>query len=433
MFPRISGKSRCVVACLLLLHGTARAQAGAPVDTLNLSLKKTEEIFLSKNLQLLAQHYNVEAGKALVQQAKLWDNPELNTDQNVYSNKRFFEHGRDEATGNPVGQYFIQVQQLIRTAGKRGKLIKMAQTSADIDQWQFSDVLRNLKQQLRVDFYTIHQLLLTREVYGQEQRQLDKLLTGMKGQLEAGNIARKDYLRIQALEISLQQDAMDNAKKLNDVQAEMRTLLQITDGSFIRPDIAGKDIPTVTALNMEELVDAAKNNNAAYRLQQLQLQYQARNLSYQKALAVPDVTVAPSYDHNSNYTPHYVGIGINLPLPVFNRNQGNIKNAAYQVKQQEATLQSAETELRNAIGSAYAKYLAARQMVTGKQESFFADYSQLYYNVVESYKQRQLSLVEFIDYFQAYKDIREKQLELELSLQQAKEEVNFLAGQDIIQ
>jgi cobalt-zinc-cadmium efflux system outer membrane protein len=43
-------------------------------DTLRLDLPSLEKRFLDSNLLLLASHYNVDAQKALIQQAKLWDN-----------------------------------------------------------------------------------------------------------------------------------------------------------------------------------------------------------------------------------------------------------------------------------------------------------------------------------------------------------------------
>ncbi len=60
-------------------------------DTLHLSVPEAEKLFLQNNLFVLAQHYNVDINKALVQQARYWDNPVLNTDQNIYDGK-FFRH-----------------------------------------------------------------------------------------------------------------------------------------------------------------------------------------------------------------------------------------------------------------------------------------------------------------------------------------------------
>lgn len=423
----------CIACCMCLAQpGITKAQAGnAQPDTLRLTLKETEKVFFEKNLQLLAAHYNVQADSALIQQAKLWDNPVLNTDQNIYSNNNWFEHGKNP-DGTPKGQYYIQVQQLIQTAGKRGKQIKLAATNATITQWQFNDLMRNLKMQLRSDFYTIYQLENNRELYRQEQEQTNTLLKAMTNQLTAGNIARKDYLRVQALLIGLQQDATDNDKQLSDMQSELKTMLQITGETYVKPVMESGTIPAMPSQNLEDLVTTARQNNAAYQLQKLQVQYQQQNLSLQKAMAVPDLTLGPNYDQSSNYTPHYVGLGISLPLPVFNRNQGNIKSARYQVKQEETNMQLVDQQLQNDVLNAWKKLQYTLQLSTNAQDAFYSDYSKLYTNIVESYKQRQISLIEFIDYFGAYKDIRQKQIQQELNVQLAKEELNRQVGTDIV-
>ncbi len=430
MFKKLLVQSLFTGFCACaVLPGTVLAQS-AP-DTLTLDIKKAETIFLEKNLLLLAQHYNVEAGKALIGQAKLWDNPTLVTDQNIYSNNKFFEHGA-YPDGTPYGQYFIQVSQLIKTAGKRGKQINMARTNAEINEWQFKDVMRNLKYELHSDFYTVAKLQAMQQLYNEELLQLQKLTDGMNAQYKAGNVAKKDVLRVHALLIGLQQDAIENDKQLDDIQAELKSLLQISGNTFVKAQSEGIAIPSMPDAPVLQLVDLARQGNTTYQLQQLQLKYQQQNLAYQKALAVPDVTLAPSFDKNSNYTPNYVGMGISLPLPLINRNQGNIKSARWQIKAEEATTQNAEIELSNNVLSAYNKLKYTVQLLSGMQQDFYDDYDKLYGNIVESFKNRQISMVEFIDYFDAYKDTRQKQLQQQLNLQLAKDELNMQVGTDVV-
>ncbi|WP_118976313.1 TolC family protein [Taibaiella koreensis] len=413
-----------------LLLGTQPVQAQSRTDTLSLTLKQTERIFLEKNLELLAQHYNIEASKALVQQARLWDDPTLTTDQNVYSNNKWFEHGTNP-DGTPKGQFFVQVQQLIKTAGKRGKQISMAQTGVNISQWRFTELMQHLKFQLRSDFHTLVQLQAVQDLYTEQDRQLDQLLAGMTGQFSAGNIARKDLLRVQALQVNLKQQMADNLKQIEDSQSELKTLLQITGDTVLHPIPEVQSGQLRPSLNVASLVDTAKENNATYQLGQLQVQYQRQNLAFQKALAVPDVTVGPSYDHNSNYTPHYVGLGLSLPLPILNGNRGNIKAARWQVKQEETNLSQADVRLQNDVASAYKKYQYTLQLQTGAHQDFYADYKKLQENIAESFRQRQISLLEFIDYFNDYEEVRTKQLQLQLDTQLAKEELNLQLGADI--
>ncbi|MBS1782077.1 MAG: TolC family protein [Bacteroidetes bacterium] len=406
-------------------------QAFLVADTLRFDLKDAERIFFEKNLQLVAQHYQVEADKAIVQQARLWDNPMLVTDQNIYSNHQFFEH-RKNPDGTYGGQYYFQLQQLIKTAGKRSKTIRIAQTNAQISEWQFRDLMRNLKLQFRTDFYTIAQLISNQNLYDQQLVQLDKLLIGMKAQFQAGNVARKDLLRIQALQMSTQKDALDNARQLMDLQTDLKNLLLINGNVFLLPLVKEESRKPFSELQIESLISKAQDQNPEYHLRQLQLLYQNQNLSLQKALAIPDVILSPNFDKNSNYTPNYFGFGISFDLPFLNRNQGNIKSTKWLVKAEETNVQQAEVELKNGVLAAYQKLYYTQKFSDINAKDFYQNYGSLYDNIVESYRLRQINLIEFIDYFEAYKETMQKEMEQKLHQQLAEEELNYQVGTDIL-
>ena len=177
--------------------------------------------------------------------------------------------------------------------------------------------------------------------------------------------------------------------------------------------------------NLESLVNSALKSNPNYLLQQWQTTYQQQNLSYQKALQTPDITLGPNFDRNSNFAPNYVGLGVSLPLPVFNKNKGNIKSAQANIKQQETLTQNAETELRNNISNAYRKLLLSIELNNSSQKAFYQDYATIYNNMLQSYKDRQINLLEFLDFFNDYTDSQKKLLDQQLNLQLAKEELQY--------
>lgn len=412
---------------------TSHAQS-APPDTITLRLPEIEKRFLDSNLLLLAAHFNVDAQKALVQQARLWDNPVLTTDQVIAAGGRFFPYGKN-ADGSFRGQYYAQVQQLIKTAGKRNKLISLANTNVKLSEWQLQDVLRNLRYQLRIDYFTILQQLETGKVYTNQLAQLQKLLNGMQVQLGAGNISQKDFLRIQNLVISLEQDLTELNRSLADTEADLKTLLGIRENVFLKPGDRFQAKPgTETTLIADQglLYENARKNNPYYQLQVTQTLYQQQNLDYQKALRIPDITLGPNFDRNSNYTPNYVGLGISLPLPILNKNQGNIRSAAFTVKQQQTVTANAETELLNNITNAYTKLLLSVKQNSGSQPGFYEKYHTLYGNVVQSYQQKQISLLEFLDFFNDYTASQQRLLQQQLTLQLAKEALNYQLGTDMI-
>ena len=395
-------------------------------DTVSLSLPQAEKIFLEKNLALLAQQYNIDINRALTQQARYWDNPVLNTDQNIYDGK-FFRHD------NENGQFFIQVQQLIKTAGKRNKLIQLANDQVLTAQQQFTDLLRNLKYLLRSDFASLFQLLQTSKIYSAEMSSVEQLVKGMDAQLQSGNISQKDNLRLKALLYSLQSDQADLQRQVADLQTELHTLLQLDAKIFIVASIpAAVKADSLSQLDLQQLLDSAKVNRPDAQLAQTNLSVQQHNLSYQKALAVPDVNVGVEYDQRSNYTNNYYGLAISLPIPILNRNKGNINAAQISIKQAQAGLEQIQNQVEQEVTTAYNKLQTVYRLKQGTSADLQTKYDQLLQNVLQSYQQRQVGLLEFLDFFGAYKDARLKQLQQETNLRNAVEEINLSTGKDII-
>src|SRR6478609_4549422 len=106
-------------------------------DTLTLSLQQTDSLFLSNNLLLLAAKYKVDGSKALVQQAKIWDNPSFTSEWNLYNPQKdqFFDVGS-------TGQKAFGVDQVISMAGKRNKKVALAKANAQYTELEFYELMR---------------------------------------------------------------------------------------------------------------------------------------------------------------------------------------------------------------------------------------------------------------------------------------------------
>ena len=406
---------------LLLASVTVKAQTP---DSVRVTLADAEHIFLQKNLSLLAQQYNVDISKALVQQARYWDNPVLNTDQNVYDGK-FFRHNKD------FGQVYVQLQQVIKTAGKRNKLIRLANDDVLSAQQQFNDLLRNLRFVLRNDFSTLNLQFKTWRLYTSEIASLEKLAAGMDAQLQAGNISQKDNIRVKALLYSLQADAADIQRQIGDTEKEFAVLLQISgDSVFIpqRDDAVNISIP----LPLAALLDSAKNNRPDVLLAQTNLLSQQHNLIYQKALVVPDLTIGAEYDQRSSYVNNFWGLGISLPLPLLNKNKGNIKAAQVSIQQADVQVQQVQGAVQQDVIASYHKLLGIQRLQKTIAPDFIDKYNQLMKNMVQSYQDKQVGLLEFIDFFDGWKEAVTKQLEQQTTLVNAAEELNYSIGTTII-
>ncbi len=420
---------KLILVLFINVPGWLAAQQ-VPTDTLHLSIPKAEEIFLQKNLTLLANQYNVDINKALVQQSKVWDNPVLNTDQNIYDGK-FFRH--TTVNGQQYGQVYIQVQQLIRTAGKIKKQTQLAQDNVMGAQAQFNDVMRNLKYVLTTDLNGLAQLQNIASIYSSEMQTMQTLVKGMDQMLQLGDISQKENIRIKALLFSMQSDYSDNQRQQIDLQKEIAQLLQLNDNVWVLADAGQSFInQQVDDLVITNLQDTALHNRPDLSFATTQSIFQQHNIAYQKALAKPDVTVGLEYDQNSSYIRNLYGLGISLPINIFNKNKGNIAAAQFAYKQSGTVVQQVKSQVNKEVFAAWQKLNNATAMLNSTNSQLQDNYDVIMKNMTDSYRKREVGLTEFIDFFDAYRDTRIKQWQQVTNQRNAAAELNFTTSQNII-
>lgn len=80
----------------------------------------------------------------------------------------------------------------------------------------------------------------------------------------------------------------------------------------------------------------------------------------ERAQAVPNVTVGGGYSRNYNDRENQATYQIGVPLPIFNRNQGNIRAARAELGRAVAEVSRTQIDLSNRLASAYGQYVTAK-------------------------------------------------------------------------
>lgn len=410
--------------CVLLSFTSLYAQTTHP-DTIRLSIPEAEDIFIQKNLGILAEKYNVDINKAYAEQVKVWDNPVISIDQNVYDGK-FFRHDKNN------GQVFVQVQQLIRTAGKIKKQTQLANDNTLISYDQLNDLIRNLRYAVATNMNNLANLQSAVDILQTQLATMKNLALGMNEMFKLGDISEKDNMRIKALVYSLQNEYNQNLIQQTDIQKELASLLQLNDNVWIvthSQTPVGENINSLSLLNLK---DSAFINRPDLQILAHQQLYQQHNIIYQKAMAVPDLTIAPEYDQRSSYSPNLFGLTLSMPISVFNKNKGNIKAAEFLYKQASTQTEQLQRQINYEVQAAYQKLLHATTLLNTDNQSLQSNYDKLMKNMTNSYKERQVSLLEYIDFFEAYKDVRLQQNQMITNQRNAAAELNYTINQNLI-
>lgn len=372
-------------------------------DTLRITLPQAENIFLKNNIALIVQRYSIDSARAAVITAKLYDNPEFGVSTAFYNpaTRKFFDLSKENR------EIAMQYSQLIRTAGKRNKAIALANTGAQLTEYQLYDLLRTLKFTLRNSFYNIYYLQQTQRVYDVEINSLKQIAAAYDAQVQKGNIAEKDFLRIQSQLYTLQAELVNLQNSIDDAQSEFKLLLRAAATVYVVPQVStdvGRDRQLlVSNVPYATLLDSAYANRYDLKAAQTAITYNRQNLSLQKALAKPDVTVQAAYDRLGSFVRDYNNIGLGFAIPIFNRNQGFIKQAELGVRSSEAVAQSAADVVQSQVANVYLGAVRAEKLLASFDARFEPTQDRLLQAVTENFQKHNISLLEFTDFYDAYK------------------------------
>lgn len=398
-------------------------------DTLHITLPEAEKQFTAKNLALIAEKYNIDIARAQVIQAKVYNNPNIQFVADAYNpqGKKAFD------VSNKTGEYIAGIQQLITLAGKRNKQIKLAETNTLMAGNRFYDLLRTLRYTLHSDFYQAYFLLNSISAYQLQIASLEKLTANYNELQAKGVITLKEVVRVKSLLYSLKAEQTSLQNQYNDIEAELQLLLQNNHTWFI-PDFTTPPsaLPPMRQYNLPSLIDSAYANRNDLKLAQNSLLYNQQDYSLQKALAVPDMTLGAQFDKRGSFVDNASFLTLAIDLPFFNRNQGNIKAAKTAVDQSKVALQQTQTTVENEVQSAYVKALNTEKMLNAIDPNFQNDFDKLLKSITENFEKRNISLLEFTDFYDSYKQNILQWNQLQNERIQAIETLNFSIGKPIV-
>jgi cobalt-zinc-cadmium efflux system outer membrane protein len=417
-----------ILVCLFFLQlKTIYGQGSSALpatDSLRLDIKEAEKLFLDHNLQILAEKYNVDATKALIIQAHLYPNPNFNLEQGAYNP----ETGKWFQT-NSQGEEAYQLTQLVVLSRKIRKQVNIAETNYKLAEDNLYDLLRTLKLALHSTFYNIYYLRQSAKVYDEEINALKKIVAAYKEVQGKGYVSDAEVVQVQAQLYSLQNEYQVLIDNINDQESQLRLVLQAKPNVFIIPDVKqGIENTDPLAYSIKSLMDSAYANRSDLMIAKDNLLLSEQTFSYQKALAVPDLTLGASYDRQGSYVRDFNAVTLGFDVPIFNRNQGNIKNAQILIDYNNSQLQLTEKTLEEQVSRGLQKAIDADRLYKGIDVSFSANFERLAREMMEHYMKRDVSLLTFLTFYDSYK---QNILQLNTILYNkvnALENINFLTG-----
>ncbi len=407
----------------------------AQEDTLRLSRSEAEAMFLKENLLLVAEKMKISGAEALVQQAKLWPNPNFTLDQvNLWATRG--QTGGQEVVPPLWGnfgrnrQFGAELEQLIETAGKRRKEVAAERVGVEMAAAEFSDLLRELKLKLR-NSMTGLQVVQERKL-NEEARlsSVRSLAQAYQNQVNQGNIPRNEAARLRALELEIRKELREIAESSFERQVELKQLLNLDPERVLMiTDPLTPDTARYRLLSAEQL--RSETDRPDLKVTQLEETYYGKVLALEQARRVPDVTLRAQYDRNGNTMLNFFGIGASIDLPVFTRNQGNIQHAGVNLRKAGVRVQQQELIINTEIVQARQALKNALDFYHGMEQNYNETLDELLGVYTRNFMNRNISMLEYLDFSDTYRNSKQILIEAGKEVREQAEKLNYVLGKDL--
>lgn len=423
---------------LLLLIFSELSLFAQEDKSIKLTTGEVESLFLSNNLQLIATRFEVDIADAAIVQAKLWDNPNLSiSDVNLWSTGSQRD-GESEVIPPLFGsfakntEFSIELSQLIQTANKRGKLVNREKVSKEIALQEFEEVLRGLKVELRKSVYEIQYSQAYLAILTNQRESLSRLIESHKKQVSQGNIAKNELLRLQSSFLELENEINEVRSDLNEQQKTLKVLLNVDPFTNLEVEENSNPQKSPDSILLARLMELAEESRPDMKLHNLQTQYHEKSLAYEKSLRVPDLTISANYDRYGGVWKDFIGFGVSIDLPFFNRNQGNIRAARISRDQSLYLARQQQNIIQHEVAASYNNYVYTYAFYKKiNDDSLLPELDNMLDTYTKNLQNRNISMLEYIDFMDAYRANKQTVLTAKKKVSMQFEELQYTVGTEI--
>ena len=397
---------------------TASAQ---PSTAAPLTLAQVLDLAHRANPTLLAGAQHLSAVRAQEITAGLRVNP------NAYVGGQNITLGPD----NPSSPSFypVGVQRLFERGNKRQLRLDNARSTTALAGFQLDDQRRQTDLAVRQAFsrmlYAQAALAISRDNLEGYRR----TVALMKVRLDAGDIDLTDYDRIE-LQLAGFESDYDNAQlTLRQGSIALQTLVGVATPSPGFAITGSLDPPSVT-VTLDDLRARALANRPDLQAAEAQVQVNAAAVKLAIANGTADPTIQAEYER-SGYA-NTVGANINIPLRIFDRNQGEKQRSGYELESSRLALTAARNQVLSDVDTAWEAYQAAQVQTARYRSKYLAEAAHVRDNLEFSYRNGNSTLLDYLSALSDYRLVNLTALNANLQLLLSLEQLSYAAHTEIV-
>jgi cobalt-zinc-cadmium efflux system outer membrane protein len=399
---------------LLLLAAPVWAQ------TAPLTLDQAVAMARSQNPSLRAARADLEATRAGEITAGLRQNPYLNIS------------GSDITlpADNPASpySYSVDIGRLFERGQKRRWRLDSARATTKMTESQYRDQERQTVLAVKQAFTN---LLLAKAALNLAEKNLTSYRQTVQlsqVRLNAGAISRTDFERIDLQLASFESDEANARVNLTQNSDQLQLLLGV-DHPSRSFDIVGTLTPPPLQLSLPDVEQKALASRPDYRAAQQAVQVADANVKLAYANGTTDPTLDGAFNRSGTYSS--AGFGINIPLRIFDRNQGEKQAAKFTADANRFAATAARNQVLADVDQAWVGYMQADALAKRYNTHYLDEAGRVLNNLEFSYRHGNATLLDYLDALHDYRQTSLDALNANAQVWLAIHQLSFAAATEM--
>jgi cobalt-zinc-cadmium efflux system outer membrane protein len=409
----------------LLIAAAAWGQNSVP-QAKTMTWQAAQEEFRASNSTLQASAASVDEARAQEITAFLRPNPDLSfgLDQiNPFSTNPY----------RPLSQSYAywNISYLHERQRKRELRLETAQQGTAIAVSQKNDLERNLMFNLRDAFVRVLTQKAIVELTKDNLDYYDKLLKINTDRFNAGAIAHVDLQRLDLQRVQYESDLASANVNLRTAKIDLLQLLQDrtpVDSFDVTEEFDFNDsIPEAVQVHTIALDSRPDLKSAQQTVDQARTNYK---------LAVSNGSTDPTFGFAASHQPSplntYIGFSVDIPLRIFDRNQGEKARTNLDIGRSQKLLDANQVAVLHDVDSALATLQSTLVLLKSYKEKYLKEAEEVRSTMSYSYEHGAASLLDFLNAQNDYRATRLTYLNLVGSYKSASNQLNTAVGREVI-
>jgi cobalt-zinc-cadmium efflux system outer membrane protein len=355
-----------------------------------LRLPQAQALALMQNPDLAAFAWEVRAGEARTLQAGLPPNPGVGVEvENVA--------GSGDFQGVDGAEVTVGLSQVIELAGKRRKRTHVAALERDLAAWDYETARLDVLTQVAQAFADVLRVQERLAVDADLVRLAEQIYRIVAERVKAGKVSPLEATRAR---VALATSRIARQRVQRELTAAKERLAATWGGTRATFERVTGDLETLNPIPSAAVVAQRIVQNPDIARWATAMARRQAAVTLAEANRTPDPTLGAGVRYFNNVDEadaHALLLAVSVPLPVFDRNQGNILEARYQLARTEVERRAAAVRVQTALAETHAALSAAFSEASTLRDEVLPGAQQAFDAAREGYRQGKFQFLEVLD------------------------------------